>query len=234
MANGAASGAESIVIRDDEPAFFKHAASALYAGVVSDILDELGFRHQAVDPALGLRPLRPEQVVVGRARTLVNDFDSRVENPYELAIEAMDGIQPGEVLVAGGRTLVPTGIFGELSATRVWAKQGTGAVINGFTRDGRKLMQMGFPVFCRGTSPIDTAGRVRVVDFNVALQLGERTVYPGQIIFADLDGLLLIPREAEAEVMERALERARVETDIRNELKSGASLEAVWQKYRVL
>lgn len=209
-------------------------AAKLYAGALSDILDELGYRKQVVDPTCGIRPIKPGAVVIGRARTLLNDLNSRMDEPYEIAIEAMDQFHPGDVLVASSRVPNPAGIFGELSATSLRARGCVGAIVDGFTRDGRKLLSMNFPVFARGVSPIDTTGRVRVIDYDVPVKLGKLTVKSGQIIFADLDGILVIPREIEDEVLEEALERTKIETKVRSELRAGARLERVWKKYNVL
>lgn len=213
---------------------FNLIASRMYAGVMSDILDEMGFRDQAITPRAGLVPLCPGSVFLGRALTVLNDFDSRLEDPYELAIEALETIQPGQVTVATGTAPLECGIFGELSATRLRAKGAVGALIDGYTRDARRLIQMEYPVFCRGTSPIDTTGRVRVVDYNVPIKFANRTIEPNQVIFADADGILLIPREAEDEVLEKALERIDVESLVRAELASGGTMETVWEKYHVL
>ncbi len=213
---------------------FEEIVAALYAGALSDILDEMGFRDQVVDPRAGIRPLRPDSVLFGRACTLLNSLDTRVDDPYALAIEAMDQMQPGDVLIAAGDQPLDVGIFGELSAARVTARGGRGALIDGFTRDGRKLIETGFPVFSKGVSPIDMTGRVRVIAYNVPLTVGGRTVRPGQLVFADLDGIVLIPKESEDDVLARALERVRVESDVRRELNAGASLDHVWQKYHVL
>ncbi len=218
----------------EEKALFDRIATQLYAGAISDILDEMGFRNQAISPTLGIRPLDPRSVVIGRALTLLNGHDQREDNPYELAIQAMDSMKTGEVLVAAGTEMLETGIFGELSATRVRHAGGRGAVINGFSRDGRKILEMDFPLFCRGISPIDTTGRVRVVDYGCRVPFGNHWVEPGQILFADLDGILLIPPEAETEVLEKALERASVESQVRSELRQGATMDEVWKKYHVL
>lgn len=217
-----------------EQALFDTISASLYAGALSDILDEMGFRNQSISPFLQIRPLHPASVAMGRALTLLNARDTREEDPYELAIRAMDGMKPGELLVASGTELLETGIFGELSATRVSRAGGRGAFINGYSRDGRKILEMGFPLFCRGISPIDTTGRVRVVDINCPVQIGGLTVVPGQILFADLDGTILIPPEAEGEVLNKALERAATETKVRMELREGATMEEVWKKYHVL
>lgn len=213
---------------------FQAILATLYAGALSDILDEMGYRNQVVDPKAGIRPLRPDSVLFGRACTLKNSLDTRVEDPYALAIEAMDQMQPGDVLIAAGDQPLDVGIFGELSAARVTSRGGRGALIDGFTRDGRKLIEIGFPVFSKGVSPIDTTGRVRVVAYNVPLAVGGSTVQPGQLVFADLDGIVLIPKEVEDDVLARALERVGVESDVRRELNAGASLDEVWQKYHVL
>ncbi len=213
---------------------FKKMADHLYAGAIADILDEMGFRHQVIDPKLGIRPLHPGMVAVGRAWTLVNDHDDRTEDPYEKAIEAMDMMQAGQLLLATGTSRLDTGIFGELSATRIRRKGGVGAVINGFSRDGRKILDMNFPLFCQGISPLDTTGRVRVVDYGVPVKLGDTEVCSGQILFADYDGLVVIPAEAEEEVIDKALERAEVETRVREELEAGASMDEVWKKHHVL
>jgi 4-hydroxy-4-methyl-2-oxoglutarate aldolase len=217
-----------------EKKIFDKIESCLYAAAFSDILDELGFRDQAVDPRSGIRPLAPGSVMIGRACTLLNRRDNDPHEPYKLAIEALDGVTMGQVIIAAGDTPLEAGIFGELSATRVTTCGGRGALIDGFTRDGRKLIEMQFPVFCRGVSPIDTTGRVRVVDYNIPLQIGNRTVAPGQIVFADMDGVILIPREAEEEVLAKALERAAVETQVREELQAGDTMDSVWKKYHVL
>lgn len=218
----------------DDKQVFKKMADNLYADAIADILDEMGFRDQVLDPKLSIRPLHPGMVAVGRVWTLVNDHDDRSDDPYEKAIEAMDMMKEGQLLVATGKSPLDTGIFGELSATRVWNQGGTGALVNGFSRDGRKILEMGFPLFCQGISPIDTTGRVRVVDYGCPVNLGGKEVRCGQILFADYDGLVVIPEEAEAEVIEKALERAEVETKVREELKAGATMDEVWKKYHVL
>lgn len=108
-----------------------------------------------------------------------------------------------------------------------------GAIVDGFTGDGRKVLAMGFPVFARGMPPIDTTGRFRGVDYDVPVKLGQLTVESGKIIFADPDGILVIPREIQDEVLDKALERTKVETKVRSELQSGYRLGKVWKKYDV-
>ncbi|MEN6625555.1 MAG: RraA family protein [Candidatus Sumerlaeia bacterium] len=217
----------------DELEAFKKISATLYAGAISDIMDEMGFRHQAIDPTLGIRALHPSMVAIGRALTFQNGLSTRMDEPYEKAIEGLDSMQPGQLTIAGGYAPVE-GIMGELSATAIRKRGGVGAVVNGFTRDGRKLLDMKFPVFAKGISPIDTTGRIRVVDYNVPLQFGHIAIKPGQIVFADYDGILVIPTEAEDEIIAKALERAEVETKVREALAAGESMDTVWKRYHVL
>lgn len=217
----------------DELEAFKKISSALYAGAIADIMDEMGFRHQAINPTLGIRALHPSMVAIGRALTFLNGMSTRMDEPYEKAIEGLDLMQPGQLSIAGGYAPVE-GIMGELSATAIRKRGGIGAVVDGFTRDGRKLLGMNFPIFAKGISPIDTTGRIRVLDYNVPLQVGHISIKPGQIVFADYDGILVIPVEAEEEIIAKALERAEVETKVREALASGESMDTVWKRYHVL
>lgn len=217
----------------DELEAFKKISATLYAGAISDIMDEMGYRHQAIDPTLGIRALHPSMVAIGRALTFQNGLSTRMDEPYEKAIEGLDSMKPGQITIAGG--YAPNeGIMGELSATAISKRGGVGAIVNGFTRDGRKLLEMKFPVFAKGISPIDTTGRIRVVDYNVPLALGHIIIKPGQIVFADYDGILVIPVEAEDEIIHKALERAEVETKVREALAAGESMDTVWKRYHVL
>ncbi len=225
---------ESFSEEKSELHLFDDMAEHLYAAALADILDELGYRNQVVSPELMLLPLHPGMVAVGRALTMLNDTDTNTEDPYALAIEALDNMKPGEVVVGSCRKPMLPGNFGELSATRVINAGGRGAIINGYTRDGRKLLEMNFPMFCRGMSPIDTKGRSRIVDCNCEIQLGDHTVKPGQIIFADYDGIVVIPHEVEDEVVSKALQKVKVENLVREELKQGVSMDEVWNKYHVL
>jgi 4-hydroxy-4-methyl-2-oxoglutarate aldolase len=111
---------------------------------------------------------------------------------------------------------------------------GKGALVNGYSRDTRHLRTMGFPVFCRGGTPIDTTGRTRVTALDVPLAFGQRTIQPGDIVFADADGVVIVPREAEEQVVRRALQRVKEETTVREELRAGSTIREVWDRYHIL
>jgi regulator of RNase E activity RraA len=205
-----------------------------YAAAFSDIMDEMGYRDQAVSPDVFIRPLSDHFVSAGRAVTLLNAPDTNEEDPYDLVIKCIDSMSPGSVLVATGRVPLVTGIMGELTATALRVKGCRGAIINGYTRDVRKLIKMGYPTFARGASPIDTTGRVRVVEYNIPITIGGVTISPGDLVFADLDGIMVVPRAAEVEIVAKVLERIGTENSVRKELAEGKPMSDVWSKYGVL
>jgi regulator of RNase E activity RraA len=124
--------------------------------------------------------------------------------------------------------------MGELTATALRVKGCRGAVVNGYTRDARKIIQMGYPTFAWGASPIDTTGRVRVIEWNIPITVGGVVVTPGDIVFADLDGIVVVPRHMEKELIERVLERVSTENVVRKELAEGKRMSEVWSRYHVL
>jgi 4-hydroxy-4-methyl-2-oxoglutarate aldolase len=205
-----------------------------YAAVFSDILDEMGYRAQAVSPDTPIHPLCETFVSAGRAVTLLNAPDTDEKEPYDLVIKCIDSLPPGSVLVTTGKTSLTTGIMGELTATALRIKKCRGAIVNGYTRDSRKLIQMAYPTFAWGSSPIDTTGRVRVVEYNIPITIGGVRISPGDLVFADLDGIIVIPRAAEKEAIDRVLDRVSTESAVRRELLEGKSMSDVWSRYRVL
>ncbi len=212
---------------------FEEMTARLYSAALSDVLDEMGYRDQVVSPSLGIRPLKSEWVAAGRAKTLYNEYSTNGDDPYELAIVGLDQIEPGQVLVAGG-SVEDLGIMGELSAHRIIQRGGRGAIVHGYSRDTRQLRNLEFPVFCKGGSPIDTTGRSRVTAVDVPVRLGIREVSPGQIVFADADGLVLIPPEVEEEVVAGALRRVGEESQVRSDLRQGSTFREVWERYHIL
>jgi 4-hydroxy-4-methyl-2-oxoglutarate aldolase len=217
-----------------EQELFGYLEQHAYAAAFSDILDEMGFRHQAVSPDGHIRPLCESFVAVGRAVTLLNAPDTNEEDPYGLVIECIDNITAGSMLVTTGTVPLTTGIMGELTATALRVKGCHGAIVNGYTRDARKLIKMGYPTFAWGASPIDTTGRVRVVEVNIPITIGRVEVHPQDLVFADLDGIMVIPRTAEEEVIAKVVERISTENVVRKELAEGKPMSYVWSKHGVL
>ena len=218
---------------DSDAKLFEFCRTQLYSAVVSDILDSLGYREQAMRE--DIRPLHPDHVVVGRARTVLwMEVFHIPENPYELEIQAIDGLKPGDVMVhatGASRRIVP---WGELMTTAAVQRGAAGAVIDGLTRDVKQILTMDFPVFCLGMKPLDSKGRGMVMDVDCALECGGVPVHPGDIVFGDYDGLVVVPQGIEAEVWAQAAEKVEGENVTREELLQGALLSEVYAKYGVL
>jgi 4-hydroxy-4-methyl-2-oxoglutarate aldolase len=214
---------------------FAFMEKEFYSGAISDILDAMGFRHCAASPHALIRPLYPQAVCAGRVRTLLNaPKRTGREDPYKLAIALMDSLAPGDVAVATAVKPLETGIMGELSATAMRSRGARGCLVDGYTRDARKIVRMRFPVFAKGVSPIDTTDRAAVVDIDCPVVFAGRRVAPGQIVFADLDGIVFIPKEVEKEAIREAVRRVRSESKVREALGAGKKVREVWDKYHVM
>lgn len=209
----------------------------LYVAAVCDILDELGYHNQAMHQRL--RPLLPDIKncgFIGRARTfrwMETDYIVE-ENPYGLEIEAMDSLKAGDVAVHStdyGGTNAP---WGELMSTIAKRNGVAGCVCDSQIRDCVKIMKMGFPVYYSGIRPLDSKGRAIVIAYDVPVRCGEVLVYPGEIIFADFDGIVVVPKAVENDVFQKAKEKVHKENLSRKELLSGKSLREVYDKYKAL
>jgi 4-hydroxy-4-methyl-2-oxoglutarate aldolase len=214
---------------------FEWIRSHLYVPAVCDILDELGFRHQAMHQRL--RPLDPNNcTIVGRARTVRwMEIDHVVtDDPYGLEIEVMDSLRPGDVVVHSTDYAGTNAPWGELMSTVAQHNGAVGCICDSMIRDCRKIIELGFPVFCQGIRPLDSKGRGRVMAYDQPIRCGEVLVHPGELIFTDFDGIVVIPRAPEDKVLALAADKAGKETNSRKELLQGRTLREVYDKYGVL
>jgi regulator of RNase E activity RraA len=180
------------------------------------------------------RPLSSKMVVCGRAMTVFEtDISEPVDPPFGLMLEALDSMQADEVYIAAGSS-PRYALWGELMSTAARARGAAGAVLAGYTRDTNGIVEMNFPVFCYGSYAQDQRGRGQVVDFRVPLEINGITIQPGDIIFGDIDGVLVLPREIEHIVVPEALERVKKEKTARKLLLNGASAETVFCETGVL
>lgn len=205
----------------------------LYVAVVSDVLDASGLLHQAMDERL--RPLAPGMRLIGRAHTvLTTDVFERPAEPYRLEIESVDALKPGDVMVASTNHSQRTCFWGELLSTAAVARGATGCAIDGHTRDALRIMEMGFPVFTTGFRPVDSSSRSTVVGYGVPVEVGGVIVNPGDIIFGDFDGIVVIPPDHLEPVVTAAHKKVTSENSSRDMLKSGATLRDVYDRFGVL
>jgi len=216
---------------------FAFVKQNLYVPVVCDVLDSLGFRNQAMHQRL--RPLLPDIRacgLVGRARTIRwMETDYVVtDSPYGLEIDAIDSLRPGDVVVHSTDHAGTNAPWGELMSTIAKRNGAVGCICDSQIRDCVRIIEIGFPVYYTGIRPLDSVGRGRVMAYDVPIRCGEVLVNPGELVFADFDGIVVVPRAVEAEVLRQAAEKAGKETSSRADLLAGKTLREVYDTYHVL
>jgi 4-hydroxy-4-methyl-2-oxoglutarate aldolase len=205
----------------------------LSSAVLADVLDALGHRASAL-PA-NLRPLRPEWKVFGRAATLsAVTVAAEPARPYEVELASVDALRPGDVLVATTNGDRSSALWGELLSTACRAHGALGAVIDGLTRDASKIFAMNFPVFATGFSPLDSKGRLDGISHDQPIRIGECIVHPGDWVFGDIDGIVVVPAALADQAFPRALEKVTGENKVRAELAKGRSAREVFAEYGIL
>jgi len=216
-----------------ETEMFDMMRDKLGAAVISDILDSLGAREQAM--SADIRPIYQGAIVVGRAyTTLTADIYKVIDDPYKGEIEAVDSLKPNDIMVVCTNRSTRTCFWGELLSTAARARGSRGIVIDGYTRDVAQITAMQFPTFATGMSVLDSANRSVVIDHGCPVNCGDVLVNTGDIIFGDIDGVVVIPQELEKKVIPLALEKVGKENLVRNELLKGAMLRDAYNKYRIL
>ena len=222
-----------VLVDNSESDLLRDIEKNLYTAVICDALDDLGYRNQAMRERL--RPLFPNDRFVGRARTVsCVDVAHVPADPYAMEIEAVDSILEGEVVVVSTSYSGHNAPWGELLSTAARARGAKGAVVDGLVRDVRKIEQLEFPVFAAGIKPVDSRGRGLVIAYNVPIECGEVKVFPGDLIFADYDGVVAIPSAIVDRSVELAMDKVARENHSRSELMRGAYLRDVYRKYGVL
>ncbi|MBC7704175.1 MAG: RraA family protein [Rhodoferax sp.] len=208
----------------------------LSAAVLSDVMDTLGLRQRAMKPFV--RPLDDGLLLVGRARTglYMPNYQLREgENPYEVEIALVDDLKPDEVVVlaCNGPTdrIAP---WGELLTTASMARGASGCVTDGLVRDVKQIRDMNFPVFHGGFGPLDTKGRARMVERDTRVECGGVSIDSGDMVFGDVDGVVVIPREHEQAVLAKALEKVTGEKHTRDALRKGELLAVVFKRFGIL
>ena len=222
---------------DTDAEIFQFVQDNLYVPVVCDVLDSLGHRNQAMHQRI--RPLLPDMRncgFVGRARTARwMETDYVVEaDPYGLEMDLIDSLFPGDVVIHSTDYGGANAPWGELMSTVAVQNGAVGTVCDSQVRDCVRIVEMGFPVYYAGIRPLDSKGRARVMDYDVPVMCGEVLVVPGELIFADFDGVVVIPKSVERDVLRLAHEKVGQETASRRALLSGKSLKEVYAAYGVL
>jgi regulator of RNase E activity RraA len=220
---------------------FELIRNELFTAVVGDVMDKLGFYYQFLPP--NIRPLRADMVIIGRAMTVLeadvygepreNMGNPLMSKPFGLMLEALDDLKPNEVYVCSGAS-PRYALWGELMSVRAMKLGAAGAVLNGFSRDTDQILKLNFPTFSYGAYAQDQAPRGKVIDFRGTLEIDRVKISDGDIILGDMDGVCVVPRQAEEEVFTGALDKARGEKTVRKAIEAGMSAGEAFAKFGIL
>ncbi len=212
----------------------------LFTAVVGDVLDKAGLYHQFLPPHI--RSLRKDMVVIGRAMPVLEadvymevslSGSSTMQKPFGLMLEALDDLKHHEVYICTGGS-PRYALWGELMSTRAIKLGASGAVLNGYVRDTRGIFNLNFPTFAMGSYAQDQGPRGKVIDFRVPIEIEHVKIMPGDIIFGDMDGVLVIPQRYEAEIIQAALEKASGEQLVKQAIESGMSACEAFETYGIM
>ena len=206
----------------------------LTTAILSDSCDAAGLRHQVLQQRLA--PIVPGSRAMGRARTVrfAPSLADDSADPYRDAIDVIDGIRAGQMVVISTDESNDSAFWGELFSAAALGAGASGVITDGNLRDTDRIAALGFPAFSRSRRPIDFRARMRIVDVDVPVALGGVEILAGDLVMADDDGAVVVPRAREGDVLDLARRRAAQESTVLAELLSGASLRAVWDRHRVL
>lgn len=213
----------------------------LFTAVVGDILDVMGYRRQFL-PA-GLAPLAPGTRIAGRAMPVLEAdvFGTGLESsagplahkPFGLMLEALDDLKEGEIYIATGASL-NYAIWGGLMSTRATHLKAAGAVLDGYVRDVGEIQALGFPTFCRGVYAQDQGPRGKVIDYRTTIAIGGVTIVPGDLVYGDDEGVLIIPADIVDEVVTKSLEKVSTENAVAIAIKNGMSATEAFSTFGVM
>jgi regulator of RNase E activity RraA len=212
----------------------------LYTAVVGDIMDKLGFQNQFLNPKI--KPLRDDMVLAGRAMTVLEadtldnekiSSNKTLSKPFGLMLEALDQLKEDEIYICTGGT--PNyALWGELMSLRAMKCGALGAVLDGYSRDTKGILELNLPTFSYGTYSQDQAPRGKVIDYRVPVQIDGVKITPGDIIFGDIDGVCVIPQKIEKKVIELACEKVKGENLVRESIESGMTSVEAFNKYGIM
>lgn len=219
----------------DDGLLFSLLKKQLSIAVVGDVLDKLGYHYQFLPPII--TPLKPEMKLAGRAMTVLEQDLPVTTNqpegkPFGLLFEALDDLKPNEVYVATGGSYTYA-LFGGLMSTRATQLKAAGAVLDGFVRDAADIEALEFTIFSRGLYAQDQGARGKVVDYRCPINIGDVLINPGDLVFGDREGVLIIPNQVEQQAVQQALQKASTENKVESAIRDGMSASDAFNTFGV-
>ena len=226
---------------NNDKELFKIAKKELFTALVGDVLDKMGYLHQFLSP--NIKPLRKDMVTIGRAMTVLEadvfaesanqTHNPMMKKPFGIMFEALDSLKENEVYICSGSS-PRYALWGGLMSTRALKLKSVGAVVDGYSRDTNEIEKLNFPTFSLGTYAQDQGPRGKVIDYRVPIEFNGILINPGDIVYGDRDGVLIIPQEVEKEAFEGAIEKARGEKLVQKALENGMSTVEAFEKFGIM
>ncbi len=226
---------------NNQTELFALVRKELFTALVGDVLDKMGYFHQFLPQ--NLKPLDSGMVVIGRAMPVLeadvfvgaseDSNNSLLNQPFGLMFEALDQLSKDEVYVCTGGSYTYA-LWGGLMTTRALKVGAAGAVVNGFSRDTNEILKLNFPVFSAGTYAQDQGPRGKVIDYRISIEIGGVKINPGDIIYGDRDGVIIVPSELERDVFHAAIEKARGEKQVKKALEEGMTTVEAFRRFGIM
>ncbi len=214
--------------------FFQEIKSKLFTAVVGDVMDAMGLTKQFLPPKI--KPLRDNMIVVGRAMTVLEKdiFKKDSQKSYGLMFEALDDLKCNEIYIVTGGS--PTyALWGGLMSTRALKLKASGTVLDGYHRDTLDILRLNFPTFSWGGYAQDQGVRGQVIDYRCPITFSNNVnVNPNDLVFGDLDGVVIIPQDMESDIVEQAIDRVYGENKVRKAIESGMSAKDAFNQYGIM
>ena len=225
----------------NDKGLFSIAKKELFVALVGDVLDKMGYLHQFLSP--DIKPVRSDMVVIGRAMPVLEaDVFAEsakqtnnliMEKPFGIMFEALDSLKENEVYICSGSS-PRYALWGGLMSTRAIKLKAEGAVVDGYSRDTNEIERLNFPTFSLGTYAQDQGPRGKVIDYRIPIEFNGILVNPGDVVYGDRDGVLIIPKDAVEEAFTGAIEKARGEKLVQKALEEGMSTVDAFNKFGIM
>jgi len=216
---------EDLAVADLSERFLK-----LYTGAVADVLDAHGKRRQVLPGAI--QPVTLDMKVAGPAFPGFGlPTEDETHNDMALRLQMLENVTPGCVAVWACHGHDGSAHWGEIMSRAAMERGCAGAVIDGGLRDTEFVVDLGFPVFSRFRNPASSIGRWDIVEWNCEITIGETTIRPGDWVFGDVDGVVVIPAGVVLDVLAEAEAKVAKEELMRADLAHGLTVTQAFERH---
>jgi regulator of RNase E activity RraA len=206
--------------------------ASLYSGAITDVLDDMGYEDQSLDPDIS--PLSDDMTFAGVAYPVRGRPNRSVDEETNIRkILQMLGDVPEHAVVTYETNATDSAQIGELSVECLMARSCRGAVLDGGGRDLSFIRENDFPLFTRLRTPADAVPRWEIIDWNVTAVVGGIEISPGDVVVGDIDGVVVVPQEIAEDVLREAERLADTEDSVREAVREGVDPLKVYDEYGV-